>query len=1180
MAGKVYQYQQWAQPLLTFVPTVLYMRLGEAASTRLVLPSGYLGTWSYTNPSNAGASANALDLVAGSSQLSAAVSGVSAIASPAAAAQFCSPPLCAQTISAGWWTIGYAFMSSISSLCRWDMQIFLVNGATGAVRTNITAALSGSLGATTTEATAFSVTISGAAFTALAGDYIAIEAGAIYSSPPSSSTFTIFADGTTGITADRQATTDAQSFISCPQTLLWLPPPPLVTNWYRETEHPIWDRPRLQYLAPTLTEPVSPTWIETTQLDKWYPQAPTPRWDAPRLQYLNPTFAGPVSNIFPAAVPTVLYMRLGEAAPGGIPLPSGYLGGWVATGNLSFAGANARALDTVAGSGQLSSTVSGVVNTNPVPLGQFCSPRLAAQSIGVVNWTFGCGMLSSFGITCRAQVSILLINGATGAIRTTIASAALIGNSDLITTEKTAFYAVVSGAAFTAIYGDYIIIEAAVAYTSTPSSSSLTLFADGTTAVTSDRVSTTDAQSFISCPQKLLFAPPAQLDQWYRATELPRWDVVRNQYLYPSVLQEPVKSEPPPVVTNWFVNTAVPKWDIPRLQHLDPTFVGPVSNVFPETPQVDKWFKNTEHTVWDRPRLQYLHPTFTGPVSTTYIEASAPDKWLPVFPDKVWDAPRLQHLDPTIQAGPTMYIERITSDKWAPVFPDKIWDRPRLQHLDPTFVGPVSNYYPEAPVLSKWFKETERPRWDRPRNQFLYPAASPEPTYPQAPIRAANWFVNTATPKWDMARQQHLWPTLTDPISNVFPERATPDKWFKNTETPRWDRPRLQHLNPTFFGPVSNTFPERATPDKWLGTYPDKIWDRPRLQHLNPTRQDGPVSSVFRETLTPDEWAFNAPYMPVAARLQHLFPTAVENPRTIAKTIGTLLDAWYKETARPNWDRPRQQAPWPTMVNPVSPGWEENLPLHKWYVNNPDMVPAAKRLQYLYPVVSAGPLSTKYKEAAQLDKWFKETERPLWDKARQQALWPTLVGPTTLAFTERTKVDKWYSTPNLPQRALPATGYLNQAAPSMFAPTFFKWQQLVEPSSQVPLPAWAKGKGYSLAAMVPGYAAFLLVNFPTVVFTASDILALKDLVKPVSQFFIQDALFLTDTVSSQALQTLLESLTLQDLPALIVVMGSGVSPIAFLVATGNPMALLGVEDTPLALLVAAEYPKAWLQLAN
>jgi hypothetical protein len=190
----------------------------------LTLPAGYLAGWLQSDTTAGGAAARALVLAPGTAQTDRVRStGWSSILKATSAtlglAQYCSPPLAAQTIPAGNWGIAYAVSTGVSGSRTWQgmVSLFLINGSTGVVRATLTRTST-----TNTLETAVVGSVSGAGASVSAGDYLALEAGINYNNPSSQNygpTTHIYADGSTPITSDNVTVTDACSALTAPVAL-------------------------------------------------------------------------------------------------------------------------------------------------------------------------------------------------------------------------------------------------------------------------------------------------------------------------------------------------------------------------------------------------------------------------------------------------------------------------------------------------------------------------------------------------------------------------------------------------------------------------------------------------------------------------------------------------------------------------------------------------------------------------------------------------------------------------------------------------------------------------------------------------------------------------------------------------------------------------------------------------
>jgi hypothetical protein len=222
-------------------------------------------------------------------------------------------------------------------------------------------------------------------------------------------------------------------------------------------------------------------------------------------------------------VSTTLYLRSGETAsatanPALGTLPSGYLAAWdqSISGN---AGSGAVFLDSNSASSQLSftKTWSSIAKgaTNSLGHAQYCSNALTAQTITSGNWTIAFASdFNTTGLSVNAYASLYLVNGSTGAIRTTIFALAQLTGSGALSSgggEKTNWSSTCSGSSATATDGDYLVLEIGLSCHNgsngalTPSTH---CYDSGATAITTDQASTSDAKSSLGAPVTLTFKTP------------------------------------------------------------------------------------------------------------------------------------------------------------------------------------------------------------------------------------------------------------------------------------------------------------------------------------------------------------------------------------------------------------------------------------------------------------------------------------------------------------------------------------------------------------------------------------------------------------------------------------------------------------------------------------------------
>lgn len=190
-----------------------------------------------------------------------------------------------------------------------------------------------------------------------------------------------------------------------------------------------------------------------------------------------------------------------NSAAGNSTKPSGYLATWTVS-NSGAAGANALA--TAASSNSSTATATSPSGTNSTKgCAQFLSPALAAQTIGAGNWTIGYSLYVSSGLVShQGRVAIFLVNGSTGAIRSTIAAATTVGASRVAGTGKTVYTASLSGSQVTVTADDYIAIEIGETQ-SAFSSVTATVQFNGATSISSDSAANTTPASFFTAPASI-----------------------------------------------------------------------------------------------------------------------------------------------------------------------------------------------------------------------------------------------------------------------------------------------------------------------------------------------------------------------------------------------------------------------------------------------------------------------------------------------------------------------------------------------------------------------------------------------------------------------------------------------------------------------------------------------------
>lgn len=433
------------QGVHTFYPMLTVPQDGNS-----VLPSGYFGTYTAANAAQGGANALLLAPYSRTNQVTLSSATTWAASTNSAFAQFLSEPLAAQTVPAGSLSVGFASSaSSASANWRGVCNVYLINGATGAIRTTIlTTNVVGASRASIVEKTVY-VLVAYSSFTAVAGDYIAVELG-IANGVGQGTAFILYAEGNTVITSDNAATAQAQTYINFPYSLL---------------------------TQSALLSPSSPAGTSGSTA----PNGILPTADRSWLQ----TFYLHVNWL--AVTPT---------------LPTGWLSTFTG-GNNTQAGSSVQLMDGYVGTGSFSNNYSPTADTSSHGLIQFQSPPLKAGSISAANWTVALATQSNVATTHQILVAIYLVNGGTGAIRTTIKALGQVGANHAATTILAAYSTTVAGSAATITAGDYIVVEVGFQYTSLPTAPNMTVYAEGTTLFSTDNAVVANPRALITAPAPL-----------------------------------------------------------------------------------------------------------------------------------------------------------------------------------------------------------------------------------------------------------------------------------------------------------------------------------------------------------------------------------------------------------------------------------------------------------------------------------------------------------------------------------------------------------------------------------------------------------------------------------------------------------------------------------------------------
>lgn len=213
---------------------------------------------------------------------------------------------------------------------------------------------------------------------------------------------------------------------------------------------------------------------------------------------------------------TTLYLRSTAANVGGGTLPSGLFETWGASGSAGArSGANARALDTANGASTTSYTQAVTAAQVTCAFAQFASPSLAAQTIAAGSWAIGDAVAATTSATNshRGRAALHLIDGATGAIRSTIFAATLFGAAKAHAGASwwTNYATNIAGSSVVASDGDYLLLEIGE---SCSTSDTMSFRCNNATAISSDDANVTTPRSFLTSPTTIYVSgetPPGVL---------------------------------------------------------------------------------------------------------------------------------------------------------------------------------------------------------------------------------------------------------------------------------------------------------------------------------------------------------------------------------------------------------------------------------------------------------------------------------------------------------------------------------------------------------------------------------------------------------------------------------------------------------------------------------------------
>jgi len=259
----------------------------------------------------------------------------------------------------------------------------------------------------------------------------------------------------------------------------------------------------------------------------------------------------------------------------------------------------------------------------------------------------------------------------------------------------------------------------------------------------------------------------------------------------------------------------------------------------------------------------------------------------------------------------------------------------------------------ETITVDKWFRRIEVPLF-KPKRLVQYGVNCAIAEQADDGLPPVHWIPETETPSfasWKAIRKQYLYPTsVSDQLFNIpAPPQVTAVYIGAQSAEPlrlvtfQYDD-RTEPLKPIVTGG------ETITVDKWHRNYPDLVFRAKRLADYG----------SYRDLIT--------------------------------RVEVTTPDKWQSDTNRPRFDLKRNQYLYPTLSGEsrlfVAPGVEV-VTVDKWNRNYPDIIYKAKRSStYGLYIVDAKQLTQV--EPPTLNKWVQPTQRPRFDKKRNQYQFPSV----------------------------------------------------------------------------------------------------------------------------------------------------------------------------------------------
>ena len=400
------------------------------------------------------------------------------------------------------------------------------------------------------------------------------------------------------------------------------------------------------------------------------------------------------------------------------------------------------------------------------------------------------------------------------------------------------------------------------------------------------------AREGFSVTARLHVAPPPEsltLDKWAQQTQRPRFDLKRNQWIYPVSVSDQLFNTPAPVTPAVFVS-ATNGEPIRVLSFQYDDLAQPLIGLA-ERASIDKWVTPTERPRWDLKRSQWIYPSFSA--ERLHISPGAEtvtlDKWGRNYPDLVNRARRLNDYTQSV-IDPTLRDERTSLDKWSQPVQEPRRDLPRRQYIYPVSVSDYLSQLPGAEVISldKWGKNYPDLIFRASRlRDYSHFSIDPTPTTERASVD--KWVQPIQQPRLDLKRAQWLYPTLAiDSQFYLIPpiEVIRPDKWIRQTPDLIFRAKRLPDYGQFSIDPTLRA--EQTSIDRWLSSTVDPR----RIQQRFIQPENGVL--FVPETLTLDKW--NSVSAQPQARSPRLIVSSAE-VLFVAETV--TVDKWLQAQEQP-----------------------------------------------------------------------------------------------------------------------------------------------------------------------------------------------------------------------------------------------------------------------------------------